>query len=176
MRPSNSRLASPATPPAAQPSPAVALGPAAARLGVASPAAAAPPRLRPHQATARTQPLTPGPHLSAPSPTPRSSATARARRLSNRRPRSVHRGSAPLAPRPLQIGAEPPLARPLLPPLQFLPRSWPQPPHGEAPPAADLTSSRAAVPEPSSPPFFPAVRTPSSPLSPHATYFPFCRP
>ncbi|XP_066375347.1 uncharacterized protein [Miscanthus floridulus] len=69
-----------------------------------------------------------------------------------------------------------PLARPLLPPLQFLPRSWPQPPHGEAPPAADLTSARAAVPEPSPPPFFPAVRTPSSPLSPRATYFPFRRP
>jgi len=39
------------------------------------------------------QPLTPGPHLSAPSPSPRGSATARARRLSNRRPRTVRRGS-----------------------------------------------------------------------------------
>ena len=49
----------------------------------------------------------------------------------------------------------------------------PQPSHGEVPRSAVCPSAWSAVLEPPPPPFFPAVRPPCSPLSPHAINFLF---
>ena len=69
------------------------------------------------------QPLTPGPHLSAPSPSPRGSATAPARRLSNRRPRTVRRGSVFPRSSVLINRSRAPPASPAASPSRFLSRS-----------------------------------------------------
>ena len=89
--------------PAPQPAPQPTLS-RSAQLRASSPAAPAQPRAscRPSLAApgnCRAQQLTPGPHLSAPSPTPRGSATARSWRCSNRR-HDARRGSVLPAPRP----------------------------------------------------------------------------
>ena len=114
------------------------------------------PRAPRRPGNCRAQPLTPGPHLSAPSPSPRGSATAHARRCSNRRHDARRGRVAPLhglvkrEPRP---SAHPCCLFPALLSHLLGPKKPQQPPqHSSDPPCASSRSRRLAVasgPQPS---------------------------
>ena len=65
----------------------------------------------------RAQPLTPGPHLSEPPPSSRAFRNRSGGHAATARAPLAHRGRAPPLPGRYKKAAEPPLARPLLPPL-----------------------------------------------------------
>jgi len=120
----------------------------------------------------RAQQLTPGPHLSAPSPTPRGSATARSWRCSNRR-HDARRGRVlPLPSASLKGSRAPPRAPPAA-PAPFSPRPGRNCRTEE--PRRPPSSSSASQPSPSRHRlrFSPVVSSPWSPLSPHAFLFEF---
>ena len=141
--------------PAPQPSPAAV--PARSRASAVRPSK---PRRPTRPPTAHAPPAPsrcpPGPHLSAPSPSPRGSATARARRCSNRRHDARRGRVAPLhglvkrEPRP---SAHPCCLFPALLSHLLGPKKPQQPPqHSPDPPCASSRSRRLAVasgPQPS---------------------------
>ena len=141
------------------------------------PAAPAQPRAscRPSLAApgnCRAQQLTPGPHLSAPSPTPRGSATARSWRCSNRR-HDARRGRVlPLPSASLKGSRALPRAPPAA-PAPFSPRPG-RNCRTEEPRRPPISPSAS----PSSPSrhrlrFSPVVSSPWSPLPPHVFRFAF---
>jgi len=154
-----------------------ASSPARLPLFPLGPAAPAQPRApcRPSLAApgnCRAQQLTPGPHLSAPSPTPRGSATARSWRCSNRR-HDARRGRVlPLPSASLKGSRAPPRAPPAA-PAPFSPRPG-RNCRTEEPRRPPISPSAS----PSSPSrhrlrFSPVVSSPWSPLPPHAFRFAF---
>ena len=112
----------------------------------------------------RAQPLTAWPRLSEPSPT---SAPAPRASWARRPLLGLFLRAEPLPRVPLSLPA------PISPPLTHRRPQQPSLRGRRIPPSA---SARAAIPEPSPPPFFPAVRTPSSPLSPRAVICEFRGP
>ncbi|XP_066381327.1 vegetative cell wall protein gp1-like [Miscanthus floridulus] len=144
----------------------------------AGPAAPAQPRApcRPSLAApgnCRAQQLTPGSHLSAPSPTPRGSATARSWRCSNRLPRRASWARPPVALGLVKRQPSPPPRAPPAAPAPFSPRPGRNCRTEE--PRRPPTSPSAS---PSSPSrlhlrFSPVVSSPWPPLSPHAFQFEF---